>query len=216
MDHMGQDEEAPGTDAIKFPRGMLDYALLLGPAAAEVAWKMTGDLGGEAYRDQARGPRNEGRHVCGAVGVSSPRCAECGLERGESGGGWVDAGGGGLLYDEFRAACSRGRRRADEFCVFNTTASVGRGSDYRCQLLVNGYQFGKHVNKLGPQTVFPVPEGILNHNGENDIALTLWALDAEGARVGGLELMPQRVIKSGYSKPGLSPMPGWTPREGAY
>ena len=103
-----------------------------------------------------------------------------------------------------------------------------------CQLFVNGYQFGKYgifgifplqfhtsltistVNNLGPQTAFPVPEGVLNYNGKNYIGLTLWALDEQGAKLGGFELVPQMPVLSGYQKPVPVPQPGWTLRAGAY
>jgi beta-galactosidase len=72
------------------------------------------------------------------------------------------------------------------------------------------------VNNLGPQTAFPVPEGVLNYNGKNFIALTLWALDEDGAKLGGLELVPMMPVLSGYQKPAQVPQPAWTPRPGAY
>lgn len=72
------------------------------------------------------------------------------------------------------------------------------------------------VNNVGPSTEFPVPEGVLNYNGENTIALTLWALDADGAKVNGFELKPSSTILSGYQKPASVPQPAWTPRPGAY
>ncbi|KAJ5932535.1 hypothetical protein N7516_007024 [Penicillium verrucosum] len=43
IDHMGQDEEAPGTDAIKLPRGILNYGIS-GHAQSEVLWKLPGTL----------------------------------------------------------------------------------------------------------------------------------------------------------------------------
>ena len=72
------------------------------------------------------------------------------------------------------------------------------------------------VNNIGPQTSFPVPEGILNHNGRNDVALTLWALDRGGAKVSDLKLVPQIPILSGYRKPSLAPQSSWTLRDDAY
>jgi hypothetical protein len=72
------------------------------------------------------------------------------------------------------------------------------------------------VNNLGPQTSYPVPEGILNYNGKNYVALTLWALDAEGAQVNGFELVHGTPILSGYRKPAPAPQPAWSPRKGAY
>ena len=72
------------------------------------------------------------------------------------------------------------------------------------------------VNNIGPQTSFPVPEGILNYHGVNYIALSLWSLDAGGAKVEGLQLISDTVIQSGFGPVELSPMPAYTPRPGAY
>jgi hypothetical protein len=60
------------------------------------------------------------------------------------------------------------------------------------------------VDHLGPQTKFPVPEGILNYQGQNVIAITLWAQQADGAKLEGLELVADAVIQSGYQRPKLS------------
>jgi len=72
------------------------------------------------------------------------------------------------------------------------------------------------VNNLGPQTTFPVSEGILNYNGTNYITLTLWAVNGTGAQLSDLQLVPQMPVLSGYSKPALSPQPAYSPRAGAY
>ena len=72
------------------------------------------------------------------------------------------------------------------------------------------------VNNLGPQTAFPVPEGVLNYNGKNYVGLTLWSLDAQGAKLGGFELVPQMPVFSGYQKPAPVPQPVWVLRRGAY
>jgi hypothetical protein len=44
MDHMGQNEEAPGTDQIKRPRGVTGYSLS-GHPLSDISWKLTGNLG---------------------------------------------------------------------------------------------------------------------------------------------------------------------------
>lgn len=44
---------------MKTPRGILGYNLT-GHAASDITWKLTGNLGGEDYRDRTRGPLNEG------------------------------------------------------------------------------------------------------------------------------------------------------------
>jgi hypothetical protein len=72
------------------------------------------------------------------------------------------------------------------------------------------------VNNLGPQTRFPVPEGILDYSGTNYLAITLWAQDTNGARLGGLALEPDALIQSGMERPSLAWSDVWEKREGAY
>jgi hypothetical protein len=72
------------------------------------------------------------------------------------------------------------------------------------------------VNNIGPQTSFPVPEGILNYQGSNYIALSLWGFDTEGNKLGGLELQPTAQIQTSYGKVVSSPQPAYSKRAGAY
>jgi len=37
---------------------------------------------------------------------------------------------------------------------------------------------GKYIPALGPQSVFPVPQGILDYDGPNTVAISLWALES--------------------------------------
>ena len=71
IDHVGQNEEAPGTDAVKFPYGLLDYNLS-SHAQLDVTWNMSGNLGNEQYRDHARGPRDEGAPLAERKGYHLP------------------------------------------------------------------------------------------------------------------------------------------------
>lgn len=59
------------------------------------------------------------------------------------------------------------------------------------------------MNNLGPQTSYPVPEGILNHSGQNYLTLTVWSLNSVGAKLDGLKLEAGGIVKSSYSKPAL-------------
>jgi hypothetical protein len=72
------------------------------------------------------------------------------------------------------------------------------------------------VNNIGPQSAFPVPEGVLNHHGKNFVGITLWSLDEAGAELESFSLVSTAEIMSGYAKPALSPQPCWEPRAGAY
>ena len=57
------------------------------------------------------------------------------------------------------------------------------------------------MNNIGPQTSFPVPEGILHYNGENYVALILWSMETSGVKLQNFELVADTIIQSGYSKP---------------
>lgn len=99
---------------------------------------------------------------------------------------------------------------------FQNTTGTSDTQNYRCQLYVNDYQFGKYINNIGPQTTFPFPEGILNYSGTNYIGLSLWSFSGAGAAVEGLELIFTATIQSGFGTVALSPQPTWTSRPGAY
>lgn len=51
----------------------------------------------------------------------------------------------------------------------------GEGA-YRVEIYVNGWQFGRFVSTHGPQTSYPVPQGVLDHYGQNEVLVMFWAL----------------------------------------
>ncbi|KAI1211906.1 glycoside hydrolase family 35 protein [Annulohypoxylon truncatum] len=214
IDHMGQDEEAPGTDVIKAPMGIMNFDLA-GHAQSDVTWKLTGNLGGESYHDLARGPRNEGAMFAERQGYHQPSPPSQDWEVSNPIINGIKSAGIGFFTTTFDLDVPAGYDVPLSF-VFANTSTAAIASNYRCQLFVNGWQFGKYVANLGPQTTFPVPEGILNHNGANTVALTLWSLDVGGAKLGGFSLEPEMPLWSGYRKPWSSPQPAWQEREGAY
>ena len=60
VDQTGFEEsQSQGADLMKAPRGILSYDIN-GHSQSDVSWKLTGNLHGEAYEDQTRGPLNEG------------------------------------------------------------------------------------------------------------------------------------------------------------
>ena len=154
IDHMGQDEEAPGTDTIKAPLGILNYHLE-GHSESDVSWKMTGNLGGEQYRDLARGPRNEGSMYAERQGyhLSNPPTAEwIALSPIHNG---LGTAGVGFFSTSFDLQVPVGYDVPMSF-VFTNDTLTGNGmtsQNYRCQLFVNGYQFGKYGNCL-PRYIF--------------------------------------------------------------
>jgi hypothetical protein len=146
IDHMGQDEEAPGTDAVKDPRGIISYTLS-GRLASDIRWKMTGNLGGEEYVDQARGPRNEGAMFAERQGYHLPNPPTSSWKLSSPILDGLTEAGVGFYTTTFDLQVPQGYDVPMSF-VFNSTTTKTeeklRGPNYRCQLFVNGYQFAKY------------------------------------------------------------------------
>lgn len=217
IDNMGLDEDwTVGTETMKNPRGILDYKLS-GRDAAAISWKLTGNLGGEDYIDKVRGPLNEGGLYAERQGfhqpnppshdwTSSPPSSPSPLHG-------LQTAGIGFYTAKFNLNIPAGW---DVPLYFNFANHTAPPSAYRVQLYVNGYQFGKYVNNIGPQTSFPVPQGILNYRGTNWIALSLWALESDGARLDGFDLVHATPVKTGFVGVESVEQPGYVRRRGAY
>ena len=115
-----------------------------------------------SFPDKVRGVLNEGGlfgeregwHLPG-FNVSSweSRPLSDGLDNGSK-------AGVGFFVTTFRLDVPKG---VDAMMSFAFSKEEG---PYRALLFVNGWKFGKRVANIGPQTVFPVPPGILDCGGE--------------------------------------------------
>jgi len=80
---------------------------------------------------------------------------------------------------------------------------IPQDTQTRVQLFVNGYQMGRYVNHIGPQSVFSVYPGIINR-GENVIGLAVWGMHepAEGKRFqfARLSLEALNIFRTGYGE----------------
>jgi hypothetical protein len=72
------------------------------------------------------------------------------------------------------------------------------GTVARVLLFVNGYQYGKYVPHIGPQTRFPIPPGIINMQGDNTLSLAVWAQTNAGAKLKTLKLIEYARYESGF------------------
>ena len=212
VDNMGLDENGTvGEDEMKKPRGILDY-LLSGREADAITWKLTGNHGGEDYHDKVRGPLNEGGLYAERHGFHQPEPPSADwkssspLDR-------LSEPGIGFYSAKLDLDIPRGWDVPVYFNFGNSTATT---SPYRVQLYVNGYQYGKYVSNIGPQTSYPVPEGILNHRGTNWIAVSLWALESVGAKLENFELSHETPVKTGMKEVESSEQPKYEERQGAY
>jgi len=64
-------------------------------------------------------------------------------------------------------------------------------------IFVNGWNMGQFIAHVGPQRVFPIPEGILNHRGRNHIALAVTSDGAPGNALEAVKLVTLRNVKGG-------------------
>jgi hypothetical protein len=72
------------------------------------------------------------------------------------------------------------------------------------------------VSNVGPQTNFPVPQGILNYNGSNYIGVSLWGLDGGATKLDGFEMGIDGVVWSGLGEVKYVEGQTYSQRKGAY
>lgn len=217
VDTTGLDENWNiGLDEMKHPRGILDYALVssAGTHVPISPWKLTGNLGGEDYADVFRGPLNEGGLYFERQGYHLPSPPLHEFTRGSS--PYKGIAHAGIAFYVAKLPLDLPSHTHDiplSFVFDNSTTSA---APYRALLYVNGFQYGKYVSNIGPQTEFPVPEGILNHRGDNWIGIALWALDGRGAKVPGLALKSRTPVVTSRAAVQLVQGPAYKRRWGAY
>lgn len=211
MDHMGMNGNWwVGEEQQKNPRGILNYQLS-GYEQSDIHWKITGNLGGEDYIDRERGPQNEGGLLAERQGYHWPKPPSDGWADSKGPTEGIDKAGIAFYSAQFDLDLPEGYEIPLSFTFANTTSSA-----YRAQIFVNGFQYGKFIPHIGPQLRFPVPEGVLNYRGENHLAITLWAMEEEGARIGGIKWEAGMVSISGFGVIEPAPQPVWEERKGAY
>ncbi|KAI8650678.1 Beta-galactosidase [Fusarium keratoplasticum] len=189
MDNSGHDLR----EAALAPRGITN-ATLLGPSKERYEfseWKIAGTAGsGEPSLDLIRGPLNEGGLYAERVGMHLPGFPDDKwtsyskkktLENPSSGvrvyrtTADLDVPKGLDVSISFKLT-------APSDSTFSPTKS-GYSNQVRALLFVNGYQYGRFNPYIGHQTSFPVPPGVLNYNGENTIAVTVWSQSAQGGEI---------------------------------
>jgi hypothetical protein len=61
-----------------------------------------------------------------------------------------------------------------------------------------------------------IAQGVLNYQGNNTLALTLWAHDSAGAKINNLRLQLRAQVESSIGQIANLNFTAWTPRTGAY
>ncbi|NUP61276.1 MAG: beta-galactosidase, partial [Nonomuraea sp.] len=179
--NMGHEEDYNSTNGNKTARG-LTGASLVGAPLTSVTWRLQGVRGGEDLKDTVRGPLSTGGLYGERAGWSLA---------GYPDGDWKRVS---LPTNDARPGVSWYRTEADLDLPRGQDTSLGLtftddpSRKYRATIFVNGWQVGNYVNYLGPQHTFPVPNGILNPNGRNSIAIAVWNLDGSSGGLGKVAL----------------------------
>ena len=85
----------------------------------------------------------------------------------------------------------------DATLAFGDTDVPRSKARYRVLLFVNGWNMGQFIAHVGPQRVFPIPEGILNHRGSNTVALAVTTDGAPGDALEAVKLVALRNVAGG-------------------
>ncbi|KAJ7874468.1 galactose-binding domain-like protein, partial [Mycena leptocephala] len=135
-------------------------------------WTVAGNFMGEHHPDTVRKIYNEGGLYGERKGWHLPGYDDSHWETRTPFQG-LEQPGVGFFRTTFNLNLPKGY---DIPLSFLFDAAVGHYRGTPSQLYVNGWQMGKRIANIGPQTAFPVHEGILNYHGQNTVVLSLWAL----------------------------------------
>lgn len=156
-------------------------------------WRIQGNAGGDANIDPVRGPMNEDGLYGTRLGWHLPgyQPSEASIPTSPLDG--LNASGLHWYISHFSLDLDANldvpiglKLEAPE----NVAASV--------QIYMNGYQYGKYMPHLGPQTRFPFPPGVINNRGNNTLAVSLWAQTEKGARLTRAELFAYNAFQTGF------------------
>jgi hypothetical protein len=179
--NMGHEEDYNSTNGNKTARG-LTSAALTGAPLTSITWRVQGVRGGEDEIDPVRGPLSTGGLYGERAGWSLP---------GYPDDSWSTVSlpttdtTPGVSWYRTDVALDLPKRQDTSLGL---TISDDPSRKYRATLFVNGWQVGNYVNYKGPQHSFPVPNGILNPNGSNSIAIAVWNLDGSTGGLGTVSL----------------------------
>ncbi|KEQ98433.1 glycoside hydrolase family 35 protein [Aureobasidium subglaciale EXF-2481] len=208
-DYTGHDETSTGKGAAN-PRGLLGAVLKSSgnTTATFKQWKIQGNAGGSANIDPVRGPLNEGGLYGERVGWHLPGFSPSGKDwsAGSPAQG-LNSSGIKWYLTTFELDID-----SDLDVPIGLELSAPAGTVASVQIYLNGYQYGKFITHIGPQTRFPFPPGIINNQGNNTIALSVWAETDAGAKLDTVSLFSYNVYETSFkfAQDWSYLQPGWT------
>ncbi|KAK2045629.1 family 35 glycosyl hydrolase [Colletotrichum somersetense] len=212
VDYHGHDQ-ASTAQGINNPRGILGAQLQPGSTRTNTGfklWRLTGAAGGETNIDPVRGPMNEGGLYPERLGWHLPGFAPTGPSwKAETPLDGLSRAGIRFYVTDFTLNVD-----SDLDAPLGLEFSAPAGTTARLMFWINGYQYGKFVPHIGPQTRFPFPPGVLNNRGRNTLAVSLWAQSDAGAKLDGLRLVRYGQYQTDFkfNRDWSYLQPGWEDR----
>ncbi|MDO6412868.1 beta-galactosidase [Sphingomonas sp. BIUV-7] len=163
--------------------------------AIPIAWKIQGKKGGEDLPDPARGPANSGGQYGERIGWHLPGFDDARWQSATVPAATAQAG-----TTWYRTNVTLSVPKSQDATIalaFGDTTTPRSIAQYRALIFVNGWNMGQFIAHIGPQRVFPIPEGILNHHGPNSIALAVTSDGAPGDALEQVRLVTMRNVKGG-------------------
>lgn len=194
-DYTGHDQTSTGPTGAANPRGIIGAQLLStnGTRLTSNEWKIQGNAGGEENIDPVRGPWNEGGLYGERLGWHLP-----GFDtRNWTSSSPIDDGVQGAGIKWFTTSFDLDID-TDMDVPIGLELGATAGTVARVLLFVNGYQYGKYIPHIGPQTRFPIPPGIINMRGRNSLSIVIWAQTVAGAKLSKLRLIEYARYESGF------------------
>jgi len=177
---------------VENPRGLLGASLTGG--AVFKLWKIQGNAGGSANIDPVRGPMNEGGLYGERLGWHLPGFPSNAFPSRSSPMDGMTTSGITFYTTTFDLNID-----SDLDVPLGIQLSSPADTVARVMLWINGYQYGKYIPQIGPQTRFPVPPGVINNRGPNTLALSLWAQTDAGARLDAVELFSYGAYQTDFA-----------------
>ena len=181
----GHNEDGGVNDAQKEGRGLISVAMTDANQATvnpQITWRIQGNLGGEDIADPARGVENNGglygeRHGWYLPGYPDGIWAATRIPAttAMSGTSW------------YRTTFNLHIPKVDDASLGITIGDPSTpqsSANYRALIFVNGWNMGQYIANVGPQHTFVVPNGVLNPDGSNTLAI---AVTSNGGPGNGLE-----------------------------
>ncbi|KAH6719695.1 glycoside hydrolase superfamily [Leptodontidium sp. MPI-SDFR-AT-0119] len=206
VDYHGHDQTSTAK-GVENPRGILGASLV--PSAGSTGfslWKVQGNAGGSKNLDPVRGPMNEGGLFAERVGWHLPGFTpDSSFDRSGPSTGLSTSG------IRFYTTTFHLNIDSDLDVPLGIELGAPAGTVARIMIWVNGYQYGKYVPHIGPQTRFPVPPGVINNRGLNTVALSLWAMTDAGAKLDTVKLISYGAYQTDFdfNKDWSSLQPGY-------